>query len=164
MKINLIWAQDENGGIGKKNQLPWSVSEDLKNFKKLTLNRPIIMGRLTWESLPFKPLSVRRNIIITSHQIPDQECYSNINECIQQLENEDIESIFIIGGASIYRSFFPIATDLHITIIDNLVRNIDTYFPVTLDNIKSQWTINYTEQLSEIAQFTHWIKIHNKTH
>jgi dihydrofolate reductase len=164
LKINLIWAQDENGGIGKKNQLPWSVSEDLRNFKKLTLNRPIIMGRLTWESLPVKPLPMRRNIIITSHHIPDQECYSKINECIQQLENEDIENIFVIGGASIYRSFYPIATDLHITIINKLVRNIDTYFPVTLDNIKSQWTINYTEQLSEIAQFTQWIKIHNKTH
>lgn len=164
MKINLIWAQDENGGIGKKNQLPWSVSEDLKNFKKLTLNRTIIMGRRTWESLPFKPLPMRRNIIITSQNISEQECFSNINDCIQQLENDGIEDIFVIGGASIYQAFFPIATNLHITFINTLVKNIDTYFPITLDKIKSQWTISHTEQLSEIAQFTHWIKIHNKTH
>ena len=52
MDIHLIWAQDENGGIGKNGKLPWHVSEDLINFKSITSNNPIIMGRKTWDSLP----------------------------------------------------------------------------------------------------------------
>ena len=56
MEIHLIWAQDNNGGIGLNGKLPWHISEDLKNFKKITSNSTIIMGRKTWESLPIKPL------------------------------------------------------------------------------------------------------------
>ena len=60
MEIHLIWAQENNGGIGKNGQLPWHIPEDLKNFKKLTLNSTIVMGRKTWESLPFKPLPKKK--------------------------------------------------------------------------------------------------------
>ena len=67
MNIELIWAQDENGGIGKNGKLPWHISEDLQNFKKITAGFPIIMGRKTWESLPKKPLPERRNIVIKTH-------------------------------------------------------------------------------------------------
>ena len=65
MDIHLIWAQDENGGIGQDGKLPWHISEDLKNFKALTLNSTIIMGRKTWDSLPIKPLPNRKNIILS---------------------------------------------------------------------------------------------------
>ena len=64
MKIHLIWAQDEKGGIGKNGQLPWHIIEDLKNFKLLTKNSTIIMGRKTWDSLPIKPLPERENIVL----------------------------------------------------------------------------------------------------
>ena len=66
MEIHLIWAQDKNGGIGKDGKLPWHISEDLKNFKKITSNHPVIMGRKTWDSLPIKPLPNRRNIILSN--------------------------------------------------------------------------------------------------
>ena len=66
MDIHLIWAQDSNAGIGKNGKLPWHVTEDLKNFKKITLNSTIIMGRKTWDSLPIKPLPNRRNIVLSS--------------------------------------------------------------------------------------------------
>ena len=66
MEIHLIWAQDLNGGIGKDGKLPWHISEDLKNFKKITSNHPVIMGRKTWDSLPIKPLPNRRNIILSN--------------------------------------------------------------------------------------------------
>ena len=69
MKIHLIWAQEKDGGIGINNDLPWHLSEDLKNFKKLTLSKPIIMGRKTWESLPFKPLPKRRNVVLSSQSM-----------------------------------------------------------------------------------------------
>ena len=60
MQIHLIWAQDQNGGIGKNGNLPWHISEDLKNFKKITFGSTIVMGRKTWDSLPIKPLPKRR--------------------------------------------------------------------------------------------------------
>ena len=66
MKFHLIWAQDQNGGIGENGNLPWHISEDLKNFKFLTLNTTIIMGRKTWDSLPIKPLPKRNNIVLSS--------------------------------------------------------------------------------------------------
>ena len=69
MKINLIWAQDYNGGIGKEGNIPWYISEDLKHFKKLTQNSIVIMGRKTWDSLPFKPLPSRRNIVLSSRNL-----------------------------------------------------------------------------------------------
>ena len=71
MIIHLIWAQDNNGGIGLNGQLPWHISEDLKNFKKITSNSTIIMGRKTWDSLPKKPLPNRENIVMSSSNIPN---------------------------------------------------------------------------------------------
>ena len=82
MEIHLIWAQDLNGGIGKKGKLPWHISEDLKNFKKITLNSTVIMGRKTWDSLPFKPLPKRRNIVLSSSDISNIEVYHNVEKCI----------------------------------------------------------------------------------
>ena len=79
MNIELIWAQNYSGGIGKEGTLPWHISEDLKNFKKITANFPIIMGRKTWESLPFKPLPKRRNIVLSSQLIQDVEVSVNKN-------------------------------------------------------------------------------------
>jgi len=69
INIDMIWAQDESGGIGKNGKLPWNISEDLQNFKKITLGHPIIMGRKTWESIPenHRPLLNRLNIIITQN-------------------------------------------------------------------------------------------------
>ena len=78
MKIHLIWAQDKNGGIGYKGQLPWHIPEDLQNFKKLTLNSTILMGRKTWESLPIKPLPRRRSIVLTPKKNLEVESYQSI--------------------------------------------------------------------------------------
>ena len=78
MNIELIWAQDQNGGIGKNGTLPWHISEDLQNFKKITSGSPVIMGRKTWESLSFKPLPNRRNIVLSSKLINGVEVYHSI--------------------------------------------------------------------------------------
>ena len=75
MKIQLIWVQDENGGIGKKGKLPWHIPEYLKNFKHITLNNAVVMGRITWDSLPIKPLPRRRNIVL-SHSKLDENLFS----------------------------------------------------------------------------------------
>ena len=156
MKIHLIWAQDINGGIGIKNSLPWHISEDLKNFKKLTINSPIIMGRKTWESLPFKPLPERRNIVLSSRLIKDVECYKSIDDCINNLKID--EDVYIIGGAQIYKLFYEYAYHLHITIVDLETIGIDTYFPIELSDIKNSFKLVESVMLNENANYYQWIR------
>ena len=117
MKIHLIWAQDENGGIGKDGNLPWHISEDLQNFKNLTLNSTILMGRHTWESLPIKPLPKRKNIVLTSQHFEDVECFSSVEECVEKLDAQGTSILFVIGGSKVYRNFVHRADELHITLV-----------------------------------------------
>lgn len=158
MKIQLIWAQDESGGIGKQGQLPWHISEDLKNFKRLTLNQPVIMGRITWESLPVKPLPKRRNIVLSHSKLEEVECYTNVDNCVNALRKENIPSVFVIGGANIYASFLEIATDLHITMVKENTKGIDRYFPITLNCLKDDFKTIEEIYISTIAVYTHWIR------
>ena len=158
MRIQLIWAQDKYGGIGKKGKLPWHVSDDLKNFKKITKNHTIIMGRLTWESLPFKPLPNRRNIVLSSKKFTDTECYTSTDKCIKNLHNDNIKTIFVIGGSSIYKEFFELASDLHITLIDQQVDGIDCFFPKSLDYIKKHFKLFFQEDLNQEANYMHFKK------
>tara|TARA_Y100001960_G_scaffold212505_1_gene221898 strand:- start:10 stop:474 length:465 start_codon:yes stop_codon:yes gene_type:complete len=153
MNIELIWAQDETGGIGKNGKLPWHISEDLQNFKKITLGSPIVMGRKTWDSLPFKPLPKRRNIVLSSRAIKGVEVYNSIADCYNQLEQDSVEKIFIIGGRSIYELFYFKASVLHLTIVSKNVKGIDTFFPITLDSIKKNFKIIKRFKLSESLLF-----------
>ena len=158
MKIHLIWAQDINGGIGKEGKLPWHISEDLQNFKKLTLDSIIIMGRKTWESLPIRPLSKRRNIVLSTNEVPDIEYYTSIKECIEKLNDDDIEKLFVIGGSTVYRNFIHRADELHITKVDEMIDGIDTYFPVTMLEIKNEFEKINEIELNNKAIYTHWVR------
>ena len=106
MEIHLIWAQDKNGGIGENGKLPWHISEDLKNFKKITLNSTIIMGRKTWDSLPIKPLPKRENIILSSKKQSSGITYHSLKGCLEDLKESNKNKVFIIGGRSVYQLFF----------------------------------------------------------
>ena len=158
MKIHLIWAQDENGGIGKKGKLPWHISEDLKNFKRLTSDATIVMGRKTWESLPVKPLPKRRNIVLSSKAQSDVECYTSVKECFDTLDGDGIEKIFVIGGSTLYRDFIHQADELHITHVKELTIGIDTYFPITMPKIQRGFEKINEQILGENATFSHWVK------
>ena len=158
MIIHLIWAQDRNGGIGKEGNLPWHISEDLQNFKKLTLDSIIIMGRKTWESLPIRPLSKRRNIVLSRKEVPDIEYYTSIKECIEKLNDDDIEKLFVIGGSTVYRNFIHRADELHITKVDEMIEGIDTYFPVTMLKIKNEFKKLKEIKLNNKAIYTHWVR------
>ena len=158
MRIHLIWAQDKNGGIGKNGKLPWHISEDLKNFKRLTSGYTIIMGHNTWESLPVRPLSKRRNIVLSSKEVPDVECYTSVKECLETLDGEGIEKLFIIGGTTVYGNFIHIADELHITHVDGLTEGIDTYFPVTMLKIQTEFEQIEEWPLSDDAIYSHWVK------
>ena len=159
MNIHLVWAQDLNGGIGKNGKLPWHISEDLQNFKKITLDSVIIMGRSTWNSLPLKPLPKRRNIVLSNTKIENVEVYHTINDCIDILKKEKIELVYIIGGETIYKQFFEYADFLHITFIDAIISDIDTFFPLSMKEIKNLFFQTSGKQLSNNAHYTFWARI-----
>ena len=126
--ISLIAALSKNHVIGKDNQLPWHLPNDFDYFKSSTLNKPIVMGRKTFESLG-KPLPKRRNVIITRQtdfQINDCEVFSTIDAALDALADEP--EIMIIGGATIYEQTIDRADYLYLTIVDAEI-NGDTYFP-----------------------------------
>lgn len=128
MNINLIAAIGKNNELGKNGDLIWKIKEDMKFFKETTINHPVVMGRLTFESLP-KVLSNRKNIVISSSQINNSEIeiYKSIKEFLECYNNCE-EDIFIIGGASIYREFIKIANKMYLTLID-AIADADVYFP-----------------------------------
>ena len=116
------------------------------------------MGRLTWESLPFKPLPNRRNIVLSKNTLSEIESYNNINSCIKKLKKDDEKSIFVIGGASVYSSFLKIATDLHITLIDKLVDGIDCFFPLAIDELMADYILIKEKILSSKVTYIHLSK------
>jgi dihydrofolate reductase len=125
----LIVAVARNGVIGRAGALPWHVSEDLKHFKQTTQGHSIIMGRKTHDSIG-RPLPKRRNIVVTRQtgtRFAGCETASSIGEAIALARTTD-DCPFIIGGASLYEEALPIATELHLTTIDEDVEG-DTYFP-----------------------------------
>ena len=125
----MIVAIDENGGIGLKNNLLAYIPADLKRFKAITTGHNIIMGCNTWLSLPRRPLPERRNIVITSRSGAEFEGATlarSIDEAVTLLP--DNEESFVIGGASIYRQMFPLATKLYLTLIHKKFE-ADTFFP-----------------------------------
>ena len=156
MKIHLIWAQDSNGGIGINNELPWHISEDLKNFKSLTKNFAIIMGRKTWDSLKIKPLPNRRNIVMSSNIIENIECYNSLNDLFDNLNN--LSNVFVIGGATIYKLFYLQSQELHITFINKNVDKIDTFFPIKISQIEKDFKKINSIDLTKDAVYTHWIR------
>tara|TARA_B100000945_G_scaffold307700_1_gene296478 strand:- start:321 stop:803 length:483 start_codon:yes stop_codon:yes gene_type:complete len=159
MKIHLIWAQDKNGGIGYKGQLPWHIPEDLQNFKKLTLNSTILMGRKTWESLPIKPLPKRRNIVLTRKKNLEVESYQSIDECLTKLTNDNTDELFIIGGSTIYNSFIDKAEQLHITLIDEKTKHIDTIFPLNIEQLEKKFEKIKENKLTKNVTYSNWCKI-----
>jgi dihydrofolate reductase len=127
--ISIIVAIAQNNAIGKNNDLLWHIPEDMKRFKQITTGHKIIMGKRTYESLPFRPLKNRTNIVISD--IPGDQyegclmAYS-IEEAMQHCAPD--EECFIIGGGIVYRQFLPLADKLYITRVDKSF-DADIFFP-----------------------------------
>ncbi len=127
--ISLIYAQSRNGIIGRDGGLPWHISSDLKRFKELTLGKPIIMGRKTWDSLPRKPLPGRLNIVVTrQHGFVAEGAHvvQSVDAAIALAG--DAAEICVIGGAEIYRQMLPRARRIYLTEVD-LVAEGDAHAP-----------------------------------
>ena len=121
MKITLIAAMSTNQVIGNNGQMPWHISADLKHFKQLTLNKPIIMGRKTFTSIG-NPLPNRKNIVLSkamTHE-PDIFVAASITAAIKLAMPS--KEVMIIGGAQIYALFMPYATHMQLTHIKNQCR------------------------------------------
>ncbi|MDD4001263.1 MAG: dihydrofolate reductase [Bacteroidales bacterium] len=144
--ISIIVAIAENNAIGKDNDLLWHISEDLKYFKRITLGSPIIMGRKTWESLPFKPLPKRENIVISNnkdYKLDNATVFHSLEEAVQYVKK--FENCFIIGGGMIYNTILPFCDKLYITKVHKSFE-ADTFFPEIDSN---QWEL---ESQSEIQK------------
>lgn len=128
MRIAMIAAMANNRVIGKDNQMPWHLPADLKHFKKVTLGKPVIMGRKTYQSIG-KALPGRRNIVVSRQNdalSDDADWVQSIEQALA-LVQQDAE-VMVIGGAEIYRQVLPIADTLYITDIDLAVEG-DAFFP-----------------------------------
>ncbi|MDF2856933.1 MAG: dihydrofolate reductase [Neobacillus sp.] len=141
--ISFIVAMDENRVIGKDNQLPWHLPEDLKFFKRVTMGHPIAMGRKTHESIG-RILPGRENMIITRQPDYQREgctVFHSIGDFVEYTRRTNDE-IFIIGGAEIFKGTFEYADRLYITHIHDRFEG-DTFFPKF--NV-SEWELISSEQ------------------
>ena len=130
-RLSIIVAQAENRAIGLNGDMPWHLSGDLKRFKALTMGHPVVMGRRTWESLPKRPLSGRRNIVFSQSNdfAPEgAEVVRSVNELFSLLRDCDDE-VFIIGGGRIYNMLLPFTHRLYITWVHRDFPEADTFFP-----------------------------------
>ena len=135
MKLALIVATDEAGLIGKNNDLPWRLSADLQYFKRITMGKPIIMGRKTHESIG-RPLPGRDNIIITSDREYQAEGCIVTHSITEALEAcQGAEQAMIMGGSSLYEQCLPMVDMIYLTQVHATLEG-DTWFP---EWVKNAW-------------------------
>ena len=142
--ISIIAAVAENGAIGKDNNLLCYLPSDLKRFKALTSGHTVVMGRRTFESLPNGALPNRDNIVITSagnKNFQNVKICHSVQEALDAVAADETE-IFIIGGASVYRTFLPLADKLYLTHIHHTFTDADTFFP---EIHPEEWNAEKTE-------------------
>lgn len=138
--MNIIVAVDKNWGIGLNNKLLVSIPSDMKFFRTETTGKVVVMGRKTLESFPNgMPLKNRTNIVLTrdlDYQVRDAVIVHSQEELADRLKEYENESIYVIGGESVYRMMLPLCDTAHVTKID-FAYHADTYFP-NLDEL-TEW-------------------------
>ncbi|GIW34980.1 dihydrofolate reductase [Meiothermus sp.] len=125
-KIALVVAMDKNRAIGQGGALPWRLPDDLKRFRALTLGRTVLMGRKTYESIG-RPLPQRRNVVLTRDPAFRPEGLEVVHSLEEALKLGD--ELMVIGGGEVYAMFLPLATHLHLTLVDATVPDADAFFP-----------------------------------
>jgi dihydrofolate reductase len=137
MSLGLIWAQSTSGVIGRDNGIPWRLPEDQARFKELTMGHTVVMGRLTWESLPAKvrPLPGRRNVVV-SRQADYVAGGATVVDSLDEALTTDGQT-WVIGGAQIYASALPLATRCEVTEVDVELRREDA--DAVAPGLDEQW-------------------------
>jgi dihydrofolate reductase len=129
-RLVLVVAVAENGVIGKNGRLPWKIPGDLKRFQKLTMGKPVIMGRLTYESMG-GPLKGRTNIVLTTnpnYKAEGATVVTNLRDAISLAAKDNTDEIAIIGGNVVFAETLPRASKLEITEVHGTPEG-DAYFP-----------------------------------
>jgi dihydrofolate reductase len=130
-RIALVVARAANDVIGVKGRIPWHIATDLRRFRALTIGKPCIMGRRTWESLPTKPLSGRLNIVVTrdsGFDAPGAVVANSLEAAVVRAEEGSPQEIAVIGGAGIYRDAMPLADAIYLTEV-HAEFDGDAFFP-----------------------------------
>lgn len=137
MHISLLVAMDRNGVIGQGDGLPWRLPADLRRVKALTMGKPIIMGRRTFDTIK-KPLPGRRNIVMTRQDDWSFEGVEVAHDADAALALAgDVEEVMILGGSFVYAAFLPRADRLYLTLVETEAAG-DTWFP---DWDRSVWEV-----------------------
>ncbi len=146
MIISLIAAVDEQGGIGKDNQLPWHLSSDLKRFKRLTMEHHVVMGRKTYETIG-RSLPGRIMIVIThQEQYIADHCLvmHSLEDAIRKAEEDGESELFIIGGGEIFAQALSKADTIYLTVVRTYIQG-DVFFP-EIDPVK--WVVVSKEKIT----------------
>lgn len=141
----IIAALTKEGVIGKAGKLPWHISDDLKNFRKLTSGNAVVMGRKTFESIG-KPLPNRHNIVVSSSLsgVSGIDVCSSLEDALEKAKSYG-RDIFIIGGANLYQAAVPLVDKLYLSHVKKSYEG-DTYFP-KIDY--SQWSVESRQDFPE---------------
>ncbi|MDA7088895.1 dihydrofolate reductase [Pseudomonas sp. SA3-5] len=165
LPLCLIAALAQNRVIGRDNQLPWHLPADLKHFKALTLGKPIIMGRKTWDSLG-RPLPGRLNLVISRQpglQIEGAEVFASLEAAIVRAEQwareQGVDELMLIGGAQLYVQALPLAARLYLTRVETSPEG-DAWFP---EFDAGAWQRTAAETFAPLAQapaytFETWVR------
>lgn len=126
--LSLIAAMAHNRVIGNKGAMPWHLPKELAYFKKMTLGKPVLMGRKTYESIG-RPLPHRRNLVLTRQKIlvPGCEIFTDLDSALKAVS--EAQELMVIGGALLFEQTLPLAQRLYLTILDCDIPG-DTYFPI----------------------------------
>ena len=151
-QIALVVARGSNGVIGRDGNLPWRIRSDLQRFKAVTIGKPCIMGRKTWESLPLRPLPGRLNLVLTKDESYHESekakgcvVVTSLDEALsmarEQAADDNVNEICVIGGAAIFEAALPRAKRLYITEVD-AAPDGDVMFPAFNE---ADWTETLNE-------------------
>lgn len=162
--MNIIVAVDENWAIGNKGELLVRIPADMKMFRQETTGNVVVLGRKTLETFPNKmPLKDRTNIILSkdpNYEVKDAKVVHSVDELLEELKNYDDESIYIIGGDSVYKQLLPYCNVAHVTKIDHAYE-ADAYF-ADLDN-DPEWHVTATSEEQYYFDLTyHFVKYERK--
>lgn len=143
--VGLVWAEAHGGVIGAAGGMPWHVPEDLAHFKAVTLGRPVIMGRKTWDSLPerFRPLPGRENVVVTRDadwSADGVRRAGSLDEALSSAGASDADRVWVIGGGELFRLALPLADRIELTHLDLTVDG-DAFAPALDDT----WSVSATD-------------------
>ena len=133
-KIVAIWAQDEEGIIGKDNRLPWYLPAELQHFKETTLNHAILMGRVTFDGMGRRLLPKRETLILTRNsdeKMDGVSIFNDIESVLNWYQSQD-KNLYVLGGKQIFQAFEPYIDEVIVTQVHASVEG-DTYFPEDFD-------------------------------